>query len=294
MRKNAAMMNEAGIGIGGYSLGKDEVNSSAFNVFAPIELENSIKKANKITTRPIASTTSRGPFKFVIPADPDKWTDCESIRLSGKVKIQKNVGGTLSDFTQNDTEVSTVNNFYQSLFSSVECSINGVEITDPTGNWYPYKSYLETLLSYSKSTKDGRLQSTCFFSDDESDFDSIGEIDQNGVTTLQSNNNGYRIRKTFFEKSQERYFNIPIHSDLCTLRKYLPPNTKLEFEFHRSTDAFSLLTPNTNCSIIIEDVALSLTRYTPSNEIKKFHSDKLSSLKRQILPIDRSLIKTYT
>ena len=287
-------MNEAGIGIGGYSLGKDEVNSSAFNVFAPIELENSIKKANKITTRPIASTTSRGPFKFVIPADPDKWTDCESIRLSGKVKIQKNVGGTLSDFTQNDTEVSTVNNFYQSLFSSVECSINGVEITDPTGNWYPYKSYLETLLSYSKSTKDGRLQSTCFFSDDESDFDSIGEIDQNGVTTLQSNNNGYRIRKTFFEKSQERYFNIPIHSDLCTLRKYLPPNTKLEFEFHRSTDAFSLLTPNTNCSIIIEDVALSLTRYTPSNEIKKFHSDKLSSLKRQILPIDRSLIKTYT
>ena len=288
------MMNEAGIGIGGYSLGKDEVNSSAFNVFAPIELENSIKKANKITTRPIASTTSRGPFKFVIPADPDKWTDCESIRLSGKVKIQKNVGGTLSDFTQNDTEVSTVNNFYQSLFSSVECSINGVEITDPTGNWYPYKSYLETLLSYSKSTKDGRLQSTCFFSDDESDFDSIGEIDQNGVTTLQSNNNGYRIRKTFFEKSQERYFNIPIHSDLCTLRKYLPPNTKLEFEFHRSTDAFSLLTPNTNCSIIIEDVALSLTRYTPSNEIKKFHSDKLSSLKRQILPIDRSLIKTYT
>ena len=287
-------MNEAGIGIGGYSLGKDEVNSSAFNVFAPIELENSIKKANKITTRPIASTTSRGPFKFVIPADPDKWTDCESIRLSGKVKIQKNVGGTLSDFTQNDTEVSTVNNFYQSLFSSVECSINGVEITDPTGNWYPYKSYLETLLSYSKSTKDGRLQSTCFFSDDESDFDSIGEIDQNGVTTLQSNNNGYRIRKTFFEKSQERYFNIPIHSDLCTLRKYLPPNTKLEFEFHRSTDAFSLLTPNTNCSIIIEDVALSLTRYTPSNEIKKFHSDKLSSLKRQILPIDRSMIKTYT
>ena len=287
-------MNEAGIGIGGYSLGKDEVNSSAFNVFAPIELESSIKKANKITTRPIASTTSRGPFKFVIPADPDKWTDCESIRLSGKVKIQKNVGGTLSDFTQNDTEVSTVNNFFQSLFSSVECSINGVEITDPNGNWYPYKSYLETLLSYSKSTKDGRLQSTCFFSDDESDFDSIGEIDQNGVTTLQSNNNGYKIRKTFFEKSQERYFNIPIHSDLCTLRKYLPPNTKLEFEFHRSTDAFSLLTPNTNCSIIIEDVALSLTRYTPSNEIKKFHSDKLSSLKRQILPIDRSLIKTYT
>lgn len=287
-------MNEAGIGIGGHSLSKDEVSSSAFNVFAPIEIESSIKKANKITTRPIASTNSRGPFKFVIPADPDKWTDCESIRLSGKVKIQKNVGGNLSNFKATDNEVSTVNNFYQSLFSSVECSINGVEITDPNGNWYPYKSYLETLLSYSKSTKDGRLHSTCFFSDDESDFDSIGEIDQSGTTTAESNNEGYKKRKEFFKNSQERYFNIPIHSDLCTLRKYLPPNTKLELEFHRSTDAFSLLTPNNNCNIIIEDIALSLTRYTPSNEIKKYHSNKLSSLKRQILPIDRSLIKTYT
>lgn len=289
------MMTDSGsIGIGGLSLSKDEVSSSAFNVFAPIEFENSIKKANKVTTRPIASTNSRGPFKFVIPADPDKWTDCESIRLSGKVKIQKNVGGTLSNFTAMDNEVSTVNNFYQSLFSSVECSINGVEITDPTGNWYPYKSYLETLFSYSKSTKDGRLQSTCFYSDDESDFDSIGEIDQNGATTKESNNSGYKVRKELFKNSNERYFNISIHSDLCTLRKYLPPNTKLEFEFHRSTDAFSLLTPNSNCNIIIEDIALTLSRYTPSNQIKKFHSDKLSSLKRQILPIDRSLIKTYT
>ena len=204
------MMNEAGIGIGGHSLSKDEITSSAFNVFAPIEIESSIKKANKITTRPIASTNSRGPFKFVIPADPDKWTDCESIRLSGKVKIQKNVGGILSDFKANDNEVSTVNNFYQSLFSSIECSINGVEITDPNGNWYPYKSYLETLLSYSKSTKDGRLQSTCFFRDDESDFDSIGVIDQNGTTTTESNNEGYKIRKEFFKNSQERYFNIMI------------------------------------------------------------------------------------
>ena len=288
------MMSDSGLGIGGLSLSKDEVSSSAFNVFGPIELESSIKKANKVTARPIASTNSRGPFKFVIPPDPDKWTDCESIRLSGKVKIQKNNGGTLSNFKANDNEVSTVNSFYQSLFSSVECSINGVEITDPTGNWYPYKSYLETLLSFSKSTKEGRLQSTCFYSDDKNEFDSIGEIDQNGATTKESNNSGYKVRKDFFKNSKERYFNIPIHSDLCTLRKYLPPNRKLEFEFHRSTDAFSLLTPNNNCNIIIEDIALSLSRYTPSNQIKKYHSDKLSSLKRQILPIDRSLIKTYT
>ena len=285
-------MADSTIGIGGLNLGKDEVTSSAFDLFAPIEIENSIKKANKIIVRPIASTNSRGPFKFVIPSDPEKWTDCESIRLSGKVKILKNTGGVLSNFIANErgNEVSTVNNFFQSLFSSVECTINGVEVTDPSGNWYPYKSYLETLFSYSKATKEGRLQSHCFYTDDANQMDSIGETDQNGVLTKESDNTGYKKRKEFFKNSVQRYFNIPIHNDICTLRKYLPPNTKLEFEFHRT----SLLTPNANCSIVLEDMTLSLSRYTPSNSIKKFHSDKLTSLKRQILPIDRLLIKTYT
>ena len=98
------------IGIGGLNLSKDELTSSAFDVFAPIEIEASIKKANKIIARPIASTNSRGPFKFVFPSDPEKWTDCESIRLSGRVKIQKNDGGILSNFSVGNNEVSTVNN----------------------------------------------------------------------------------------------------------------------------------------------------------------------------------------
>ena len=285
---------DSGIGIGGLAISQDEVASSAFDLFDPIEIENSITKASKVVTRPISSSNSRGPFKFLFPADPEKWTDCESLRLSGRVKIRRYEAGALKDFDNSVKEVSTVNNFYQSLFSSVICTVNGVDITDPSGNWYPYKSYLETIFSYSKSTKEGRLQSQCFFTDDVNQFDSIGEINAQGQTTKQSENSGYKKRKEFFKNSEERYFNIPIHSDLCTLRKYLPPNTKLEFEFHRSSDAFSLLTPNADCNIIIEDIALSLSRYTLSNQIKKFHNDKLSSVKKQVLPIDRSLIKTYT
>ena len=287
---------DSGLGIGGLAISKDEVASSSFDVFSPIEIENSISKASKIIARPIASSNSRGPFKFVFPADPHKWTDCESIRLQGKVKLQKIVSGTVSDFSTNYNEISAVNNFFQSLFSSVTCTLNGVEITDPSGNWYPYKSYLETVLSYSKSTKDGRFKANCYFNDEAGKFDNIGSVESNGVTSTASTNDGYLKRKEYFDKSKTRFFNIPLHSDICTLRKYLPPNLKLEFEFHRSSDAFSLLSPYDadKCQIIIEDLTLSLTRYTPSNQIQKFYLENLSKLKKQVLPIDRSLIKTYT
>ena len=45
---------EAGLGIGGLAVGKDEVASSAFDLFSPIEIEHSIEKSSKLTVRPIA------------------------------------------------------------------------------------------------------------------------------------------------------------------------------------------------------------------------------------------------
>ena len=287
---------DSGLGIGGLAISKDEVSSSAFDIFSPIEIENSILRGNKLITRPIASTNSRGPFKFVLPSDPEKWTDCESFRLCGKVKIQDIVSGNLTDFVDDKNEISTVNNFFQSLFSSVSCTLNGVEVTDPSGNWYPYKAYLETLLSYSKSTKEGRFLSQCYYQDTNLQYDNLGSINSAGKTTTPSLNKGYINRKDFFSNSKTRYFNIPLHSDICTLRKYLPPNCKLELEFQRSPDAFSLLSPynGSNCKIIIEDLSLNVSRYTPSLDIQKFYLNNLSKRKKQILPIDRSLIKTYT
>ena len=45
---------EAGLGIGGLAVGKDEVASSAFDLFSPIEIKHSIEKSSKLTVRPIA------------------------------------------------------------------------------------------------------------------------------------------------------------------------------------------------------------------------------------------------
>ena len=39
---------EAGLGIGGLAIGKDEVATSAFDLFSPIEIEHSITTHNAI------------------------------------------------------------------------------------------------------------------------------------------------------------------------------------------------------------------------------------------------------
>ena len=137
---------DAGIGIGGLSIGKDEIASCKFDLFAPIEIEKSVRKSHSLFFRPISSAGSKGPFTFDIPADPDKFTDAETLLLHGRMRIRKKVsGGTVINLPAS-AKVSTVNNIFDSLWSSISVELNGTEISDPSSKWYAYKAYFEKLL----------------------------------------------------------------------------------------------------------------------------------------------------
>ena len=277
---------DAGIGVGGMSTGKDELASSCFDLFSYPEVETGVKKSFLQTFRPISSTTSKGPFTFDIPADPDKFTDAESIRLHGAMRIVGHAAGVYSNLAA-DENVSTVNNIFNSLWSSVNTQLNGTEITDPSSRWYAYKSYFENNLSYSSSSKDNILSSRGYFKDTPKKFDDVSNA---------SLNIGFKDRKKLFEESKWVYFCINLHTDITTLRKYIPPNVKITMEFQRNSDAFCLLSSKSvdDFAIELKDLRLKLYRYLPSPKVKAFYENKLRSGAKPLLPIDRSLLKTYT
>ena len=80
---------ESGIGIGGLSVGQDEYATDCFDLFKEVEIENSIEDVTRIITRPISAANSKGPFIFEIPADFEKFTNAESFRLHGRMRIIK-------------------------------------------------------------------------------------------------------------------------------------------------------------------------------------------------------------
>ena len=163
---------DAGIDIG--RMYKDEFASSSFDLFSYPEVETGVKKSFLQTFRPISSTTSKGPFTFVIPAD--KFTDAESIRLYGAMRIMSHKAGLYTKLGP-DEKVSTINNIFNSLWSSVNIQLNGTEITDPSSRWYVYEHYFESNLSYSSSLKESILSSRGYFKDTPEKFDDIGSGD---------------------------------------------------------------------------------------------------------------------
>ena len=93
---------DVGIGIGGLSVGQDEYASGHFDLFRDVEIENSIAEVTRIVTRPIYVAISKGPFIFENPADPEKFTDAESFRLHGQMRIRKKGAGVIRDIDAND------------------------------------------------------------------------------------------------------------------------------------------------------------------------------------------------
>ena len=280
---------DSGIGIGGLSTGKDELASSQFDLFDNIELETGVKKMHTQTFRPISSTSSRGPFTFEIPADPEKFTDAESIRLHGRMRIRKNTANVLGNIAV-DENVSTVNNIFNSLWSSINVSLNGTEITDPSSRWYSYKSYFENHLSYSSATKEKILSFKGYIKDTPLHFDNVGNAGN------ASTNNGYVKRQAMFAESKWVYFCINIHADITTLRKYIPPNVKIMLELQRNSDEFCLLSHKSidNFKIELDDMRLRINRIESSPRIMNYYENKLKNGKVPRLSIDRSLLKTYT
>ena len=63
-----------------------------------------------------------------------------------------------------DTEVGPVNLWMHSLFSDVSVSLNGKLVSPPT-RMYPYRAYIETLLSYGPVAKESQLTGLMWYKD---------------------------------------------------------------------------------------------------------------------------------
>ena len=283
---------DAGIGIGGLQLEKEELSDSKFDLFEKTDYEVGIKKSIAQSFRPLTSASSQGPFSFLIPSDPDKFTDAESLRLHGRMRIKKKdpTNGNLSNLS--GEYVAPVNNVFNSLWASVNTKLNGCEISDPSSKWYAYKAYFENHLSYSSSSKNNTLAFKGYVSDTADKFDEVG----NSTARTASGNTGFLARQAMFAGSKWVYFCINLHIDITTLRKHIPPGVKIELDFERNPDAFCLLSDKSvdNFVIDLEELKLTVNRIVPGDAIMKYYAHKVANNMQPRLPIDRSLLKTFT
>lgn len=127
-------------------------------------------------------------IEFLLPAlqNPNVYFLNKTL-IECTVVIQKK-DGSLPDKTKN---VGPVNMCLTSLFDSVSVRLNDVNITS-SGRYYPYKCYLQTLLSFNSSQKGAFLQQMGWYPDSSSTN-----------VTPSPKNTGFLVRAANFRNGRE-------------------------------------------------------------------------------------------
>ena len=199
---------------------------------------------------------SAGPFEFSIPRS-NEYTLLPLTRLHGTCQIVKKDGSNVSD----DVDYSIVNLFPHALFSQIDLEIDGINLSSHD-NLYPYKAYLETLLSYGFDAKISHLTTSHFVKDTAHNF-------ENG----SNGNNGYIARQKEVKGSRIFDFCINPHIDFFHTSRLLPSDIPIKIKLTRSNDSFSILS-NTNDDLCVKIQSLSffVYRIQPAENIRRLHN----------------------
>jgi hypothetical protein len=274
--------------IGSIQLTENDVISHAADIFRPIAQEVSMIDGHTTSHRPI-NLSQYGPFEFELPPIENQYLHLSKTRLYMKLKVLKDDGSVITDADN----VSISNLVGSSMFKTLEIKINGKSISDLTNTHFHYKTYLETILSYSFSARNTHLQASQLSLDVASAFDDMAT----GVDDAHKNNNsGFMERKSVIAGSSEFDVMFPLHSDFLQSDRLFPPKATVNIKLTREHDNFILLSDSTTKKYKIEiiDMKLYIRRLTIANNIRASHDAAWNAKKPIILPINKSEMKAFT
>jgi hypothetical protein len=271
-------------GLGGIILNREEGLAHNFDLFSPNVVEKAMKKGFDQQIYPTTFNSSEGPFEFHIPGS-NEYIFFPHTRLYVKAQIVKvGEGGNLTPLTAEE-KFSVANLLPHTLFKQVDVEVGGVN-TSSQDQLYPYKAYLETLLSYGgiKSCADsdtGHLPACShFFMDKAGEFD---DIDGEGCAK----------RGELTSDSRTFDFCIPVHADIMQSVRALPPNIPVKITLTRNPDAFTIIGVNAiDYRIKLHNLKLFVRKIECDPVVAKEYNIGIQK-HPAMLPFTRSVMKKY-
>ena len=249
---------------------------SELDIFAVPPTQTSIEEGRWVEHQPLTSLDSGGPIEFILPGTGDAYLDLANTYLLVRAKVVRGVGTDLAD----DTPVGPVNNWLHSLFSQVDVYLNDTLVT-PSSNTYPFRAYVDTLLSYGAEAKNTQLTSQLWYKDTAGHMDS---------TTAGGGNLGLVERRRHIAESRVVEMMGRLHVDLFLQDRFLLNGVSVKVRLVRSKDAFSLMAggQNPDYKVQIVEAVLFARKAVLSPTVQMAHIKALEkgTAKYPLRPVD--------
>ena len=238
---------------------------------------------------PVSSIDNRNPtapIEFDIKGQGEHYMDLSQTYLFVRFKVTKADHADLGA----DTQTTPVNNFLHSMFSDVDVILNDKLIT-PGTDTYPYRAYLEKLLSYSPSTSKKQIRSSCMWVKDQA-----GKMNAVNPYVADKADAGYNEglvqRGKMVKESREVSTMDRLHLDMFQQTKYLINGVDLRLKFHRARTPFCLM-GNADGAISITSMVLYVRKVRPMPGVLNQVNQMLNTATAKY-PLRRVEVKSFT
>ena len=262
---------------------------------------------------PVSSTLSSdtAPIEFEIKGQGDEYVDLSQTYVQMLVKFTQDNGTNLDE----DDPSSPINNILHSLFSEIDLSLNGKVIT-PGTDTYPYKAYLEKLLSYEHETLNTQMKACSMWEKDTPGYTEDVEL-KPAVWTAQefpegnnkvnitknlddpefpvgSRNEGLRKRHRITEGGREILLLDRLHLDLFQQEKFIPNGVDIRLRFNRTKSNFYMMTKaGTTGKVNIVSMLMWVRKVRPTATVLNTINQRLNTETAKY-PLRRVEVKTFT
>lgn len=257
-----------------------ECTKSELDLFSIPPTQTSIENGSWVEYHPLSTLNDTSPIEFEINGSGEDYIDFANSYLHVRAKITKPNGDDIDD----GEAVGPVNLFLHSLFSQVDVSLNGTQITSSM-NTYPYRAMIESLLSYGGDAKESQLTSELFYKDTAGRMDSV-DFQEAG------RNAGLYKRSRFTNASTEVDLMGRLHSDIFFQDRYMLNEVATKIKLVRSKKEFVLMTAG-NFIVKIMSATMYVRKVKLSPSVFLAHAKALEHTNAKY-PIRRVICKSFT
>ncbi|XP_038265948.1 uncharacterized protein F54H12.2-like [Dermochelys coriacea] len=205
----------------------EECTKSKLDLFQIAATQVSIEKSIYIDVPPLAAVMESAPIDFFIAGNGIDYMDLNNTLLYLCCKIVKGDGTELD----RDAEVGLANYPRASIFSQLVITLGDCLICQ-SNNCYPYRAFIESVLSYSNDTLAMQFSAGLFYKD---------TARQHKETELDGGNLGFVRQAKLMAHSRMVELLDHLHSDLFFQEKLLLNGVEVKIKLTRSKDVFCLM-----------------------------------------------------
>ena len=255
------------------------------------------------------------PIEFEIKGQGNEYVDLSQTYVQLLCKFTQDNGTNLA----NDDPSTPVNNILHSLFSEIDLSLNGKVITTGTDT-YPYKAYLEKLLSYEPDTLNTQMKAcSLWMKDTPGNMNDVGledavftaenfdVVDANSkkvakitkplddpVVPVGSRNEGLRKRHEIIQDGHQILLLDRLHLDLFQQEKFIPNGVDIRLRFNRTKSNFYMMTKGgTTGKVNILSMLMWVRKVRPTATVLNTINQRLNTETAKY-PLRRVEVKTFT